>query len=123
MGVHGVPPLTGTLRAYGSSRAVCCNPDHKGLEVSEKRTEVLVRSRVYHFGLTCLAQQARIARQAEALQGLVASAVLAARHGGAFGASASSVSDAAAALSRCLAVASRAVAATPAGGYGYRVSE
>lgn len=77
---------------------------------------MLGRNGVYDFGLTCLAQQARIARQAEALQGLVASPVLAARHGGAFGAGASSVADAAATLSRRLAVAARAVAATPAGG-------
>lgn len=69
-----------------------------------------------HLLLTCLAEQARIARLAVALERLVAGAVLAARHGGAFAAAAARPADPAAALTRCLTVASRAVASAAAAG-------
>lgn len=66
--------------------------------------------------LTCLAEQTRVAWLAVALQRLVACAVLAARHRGTLAAAASCPAYAAATLSRRLAVAARAVAATAAAG-------
>lgn len=66
--------------------------------------------------LTRLAEQPCVARQAEALQRLVAGSMLAPGHCGALGAGASRIAYAAAALPRSLAVASGAVAAAPTAG-------
>lgn len=110
-------PLTDTRLACGSIHAACCSRRRRVLREGERGSAEDEQSR-REAGrlLTCLAQQTRVARLAVALQRLVACAVLAARHRGTLAAAASCPAYAAATLSRRLAVATRAVAATAAAG-------